>query len=225
MVDGHSRSVPCLLMCRWQEEEEEHRQQMGSLRVAQERLEGRLRQQEEAKAIAEGEIARQKGCIGSMHAEASELECALHVALAEVPLTLVYFFKQPNHACLGLWGCCYPAVDAIRCKSLLVVLHSMSCCKHSFRRHATLSQRTDEWKGSVGLKTQLDLRDVAKTASECASQVWLCKHSPKSSSHNMLQETSDLMLCTHTHRRHLDHVHSGNELCNQVCPRRRLTHN
>ncbi|DBA88771.1 TPA: hypothetical protein ACH3X1_004188 [Trebouxia sp. C0004] len=68
---------------RWQEEEEEHRQQMGSLRVAQERLEGRLRQQEEAKAIAEGEIARQKGCIGSMRAEASELQCAFHRGLAE----------------------------------------------------------------------------------------------------------------------------------------------
>ena len=76
-------------MCRWHEEEEEHRQPLESLRVAQERLEGRLRQQEEAKAIAEGEIARQKGCISSMRAEASELECALHRALVEVHFTLV----------------------------------------------------------------------------------------------------------------------------------------
>ncbi|KAL0055118.1 hypothetical protein WJX82_007299 [Trebouxia sp. C0006] len=68
---------------RWHEEEEEHRQPLESLRVAQERLEGRLRQQEKAKAIAEGEIARQKGCISSMRAEASELECALHRALVE----------------------------------------------------------------------------------------------------------------------------------------------
>ncbi|KAA6416644.1 MAG: hypothetical protein FRX49_13380 [Trebouxia sp. A1-2] len=49
---------------RWQQEEEEHRQQLGSLRVAQEHLEGRLRQQEEAKAVAEEEIARQKGRLG-----------------------------------------------------------------------------------------------------------------------------------------------------------------
>lgn len=76
-------------MCRWQQEEEEHRQQLGSLKVAQERLKGRLRQEEEAKAIAEGEIARQKGCIGSMRAEASELECALHRALVEVHFRLV----------------------------------------------------------------------------------------------------------------------------------------
>ncbi|DBA69505.1 TPA: hypothetical protein ACH3X2_012780 [Trebouxia sp. C0005] len=68
---------------RWQQEEEEHRQQLGSLRVAQEHLEGRLRQQEEAKAVAEEEIARQKGCIGSMRAEASEIESALHWALME----------------------------------------------------------------------------------------------------------------------------------------------
>ena len=76
-------------MCRWQQEEEEHRQQLGSLRVAQERLEGRLRQQAEAKAVAEGEIARQKGCISSMCAEASELECAMHRALVEVPFMLM----------------------------------------------------------------------------------------------------------------------------------------
>ncbi len=101
-------------MCRWQLEEEEHRQQLGSLRVAQERLEGRLRQQEEAKAIAEGEIARQKGCIGSMRAEASDLECALHRALAEVPFMLLYFCKHRNHRRLGLWIQCCPAVNAMR---------------------------------------------------------------------------------------------------------------
>ncbi len=109
---------------------------MGSLRVAQERLEGQLRQQEEAKAIAEGEIARQKGCIGSMRAEASELECALHQALAEVHFMLVYFFKHPFHWCLGFWIQCCPAAHAIRCKNLLVILCSTSCCKHSFRQHA-----------------------------------------------------------------------------------------
>ncbi len=89
-------------MCRRQQEEEEHMQQLGSLRVAQERLEGRLRQEEEAKAIAEGEIARQKGCIGSMRAEASELECTLHRAHAEVPFRLVYFFKSTLVIGVGL---------------------------------------------------------------------------------------------------------------------------
>lgn len=113
-------------MSRWQEEEKKHRQQLGSLRVAQEHLEGRLRQQEEAKAIAEGEIARQRGCIGSMRAEASELECALDCALAEVPFMLLSFFKHPDYWRLILWGHCFPAADAIRCKNLLIILCSTS---------------------------------------------------------------------------------------------------
>lgn len=111
-------------MCRQQQEEEEHRQQLGSLRVAQERLEGRLRQEEEAKTIAEGEIARQKACIGSMRAEASELECALHRAHAEVPFMLVYFFTST--LVIGVWACGYTAVqllmpsDARACLSFYV---------------------------------------------------------------------------------------------------------
>ncbi|KAA6418428.1 MAG: hypothetical protein FRX49_11588 [Trebouxia sp. A1-2] len=86
---------------RWQQEEEEHRQQLGSLRVAQEHLEGRLRQQEEAKAVAEEEIARQKGCIGSMRAEASEIESALHWALMEEQITARAFMAESAAQSLG----------------------------------------------------------------------------------------------------------------------------
>ena len=79
------------LACRWQEQEDEHAQQLASLMVAQERLQGQLRQGEEAQAIAEQEIARQKGCIGSTRAKITELEHALQQATSQVHAAVTPF--------------------------------------------------------------------------------------------------------------------------------------
>ncbi|KAL3149577.1 hypothetical protein ABBQ32_002351 [Trebouxia sp. C0010 RCD-2024] len=69
---------------RWQGEEEDHRHQLSALRLAQEALAGRLSHEEERSTAAEGEVTRQKACIGGLRADAAELEDALHRAKAQV---------------------------------------------------------------------------------------------------------------------------------------------
>lgn len=69
---------------RWQEEEEDHRHQLSALRLAHEALAGRLSQEEERRTAAEGEVARQKACIGGLRADMAELEIALHQAKGQV---------------------------------------------------------------------------------------------------------------------------------------------
>lgn len=70
--------------CRWQEEEEDHRHQLSALRLAHEAQAGRLSQEEERSKAAEGEVARQKACIGGLRADAARLGDALHQAKAQV---------------------------------------------------------------------------------------------------------------------------------------------
>ncbi len=165
-------------MCRWQEEAQEHRQQLGSLRVAQERLEGRLRQEEEAKAIAEGEIARQKACIGSMRAEASELECALHRALTEVPFMLVFFFKHRNHRRPSLWIHCCPAADASRRKSLLVILCNASLFQTQLQTtRCTFTTHRCCRKAVLGCKSNLISETMPRQLMEVHTDIDVSTHS------------------------------------------------
>ena len=73
-----------MLAWQLQEEEEQHQQQLGALKVAQEGLQGRLRQEEEGKTAAEQEVARQKRCISSLRADIAELDVALRQATSQV---------------------------------------------------------------------------------------------------------------------------------------------
>lgn len=70
--------------CRWQSEEEDHRHQLSSLRLAQEGVAERLNQEEDQRLAAEGEVARQKACICGLRANLAELEQALQRAKVQV---------------------------------------------------------------------------------------------------------------------------------------------
>lgn len=64
--------------------------------VAQEQLQGQLRQGEEAGTIAEQEIARQKGCIGTTRAQIAELEHALQQATSQVRGAVTSYSACPS---------------------------------------------------------------------------------------------------------------------------------
>lgn len=94
----------CRASCRWQEEEEDHRHQLSALKLAQEALAGRLSQEEEHRTAAEGEVARQKACIGGLRAEVAEFGDALQSAKAQV----ISEFKQiltVDSAVDTIWPC------------------------------------------------------------------------------------------------------------------------
>ena len=78
---------------RWQAEEEQHSLEQQSLKLAQEGLEGCLRHEEESRRAVEQEVARQKGYIGSLRADAANLEETLRQFKAQVRDIMTKRFK------------------------------------------------------------------------------------------------------------------------------------
>lgn len=92
--------------CRWQAEEEDHRHQLSSLRLAQEGVAERLNQEEDQRLAAEGEVARQKACICGVRADLAEFEQALQHAKAQVgsfavftSIALLQYLLIRSHVC------------------------------------------------------------------------------------------------------------------------------
>ena len=111
--------------CRWQEEEEDHRHQVSALKLAQEALAGRLSQEEEHRTAAEGEVARQRACIGRLRSEVAEFGDALQSAKAQVIAEIKYsLLTQPIDTILP-WSL-QPKAPLLHCCCVVVTGYKRS---------------------------------------------------------------------------------------------------
>lgn len=76
--------------------------QVKALKLGQEALAERLSQEEEHRTAAEGEVARQKACIGKLRAEVAESEDTLQSAKAKVGTKIMQYLLL-MHLSTSIW--------------------------------------------------------------------------------------------------------------------------